>query len=192
MIALSLHRVISCHPDLFARPRDPRISSQSSSTLDSDVADDTSLSESNSTVISIETAEGRSACDDKFNIEEYSELNEAIAKEELTGNVKSDENVEIQENENTLDSEKECEHDHNPIDNSETVDGPSHQLCNATKAVSLNLITDQAGGDANRKTFDMNSNVNGNDNTNDAQRINGVNRDLNENYSFHSGNHTSS
>ena len=189
-----MHRVISCHPDLFARPRDPRISSQSSSTLDSDIADDTSLSESNSTVISMETAEGRSVADDtdKLNIEESTELNETIPNEEHTGNVRSNENVQIQENENTLDSEKESEHDHNPIDNSETVDASNHQLCNVTKTVNLDVFTDQGGGDANSKTIDMNSNVNENNNVNDAQRINGVDRDLNENYSFHSENRTSS
>ena len=142
----------------------------------------------------METAEGRSAADDTDGliIEEYTELNEGIPNEEHAGNIKPNENVQIQENENTVDSEKESEHDHNLIDNSETGDASNHQLCNATKRVNLDVITDQAGGDASSKTFDMNSNVNENNNVNDAQRVNGVDMDLNENYSFHSENHTSS
>ena len=142
----------------------------------------------------METTEGRSACGDtdRLNIEESTEPNEVIAKEELADDIKSDENVQIQENKNTSDSVKESGPDHTPIDNSEVVDVSSHQLCNATKTVNLDVIIDQAAGDANRKTFNMNSNVNENDNIGDAQRINGVDRDLNENYSFHSENHTSS
>ena len=144
----------------------------------------------------METTEARSVCDDtdRLNIEESVELNEVIAKEELAdNNIKSDENVHTQENKNASDSGKESEPDHTPIDSSEAVDVSSHQL---SKTVNLDVITDQAAGDANRKTFDMNSNVNANvnenDNINDAQRINGVDRDLNENYSYHSENHTSS
>ena len=173
---MSLHRVISCHPDLFTKPRDPRISSQSSITIDSDVPDDSSLSETNSTVISLETAESLSvSADSRLDLEEYANLSD-ITLHDSQENIESSKDAQTTEN-----SLKQSEKNPHSIYNMETVEAPSHVSTKGCETEILDLDSDTP-----KRAFDVNCNVN--ESGNDAQRINGVTKDLNENYNLHSVN----
>ena len=205
-----MHRVISCHPDLYTKPRDPRLSTQSSVTLDSDDTEDMSVGESSSTTASVDTAEGHNTADetDGGTIEK---LNSANAKEDwaviYTGNaiktvcnvVSTESKIQPQHTHTQqtgvvlvdVQASDDAQSQEGSVDN-KTVVTSSRQMSNKEKTGKVDVTKGQESEGADGRALDLNSNQNDlrgvrnlNDNVKDAERSTDVNRNLDENYNVH-------
>lgn len=183
---MSLHRVISCHPDLYTKPRDPRLSSQSSISLDSDIPEDGSLFESSSTSASIDTADGQNtteeldaATSNSDKTTEQTLKTEGSQQTELVSVLSTD----VQTSNN---SSNEANSLHDNLAAVEDTCTSSRDLPTDDKT-SIGVVN----GNVNGKSYDMNFNThNSNNNQTDnlcdsiceTAKLNGINSDLNENY----------